>query len=148
MVSELGLSAAQAEKVDAIYAEARSRFMTLRELAPDERGKARERMSADIRARIGDLLSPEQKPKYAALVAQSVGRQNTRGRIYLLGSDGEPQAYNVRLGITDGTSTELMVEPGSPDAGVLKEGAVVIVGTVSQGAGQPKPASTGPRMPF
>ncbi len=148
VVSELGLSAAQAEKVDAIYAEARSRFMTLRELAPDERGKARERMSADIRARIGDLLSPEQKPKYAALVAQSVGRQNTRGRIYLLGSDGEPQAYNVRLGITDGTSTELMVEPGSPDAGVLKEGAVVIVGTVSQGAGQPKPASTGPRMPF
>jgi HlyD family secretion protein len=94
------------------------------------------------------LLTPEQKPKYAALVAQAAGRQNTRGRIYSLGPEGEPRAYNVRLGITDGTSTELLVDPNSPDAAVLKEGALVIVGTASPGAGQPKPANTGPRMPF
>ena len=117
-------------------------------MAPEERSKARERISADIRARIGDLLTPEQKPKYAALVAQAAGRQNTRGRIYLLGTEGEPRAYNVRLGITDGTSTELLVDPNSPDATLFKEGALVIVGTVSQGAGQPKPSGTGPRMPF
>ena len=148
VVTELALSPSQVEKVDAIYAEARSKFATLRELAPEERSKARERISADIRARIGDLLTPEQKPKYAALVAQAAGRQNTRGRIYLLGPEGEPRAYNVRLGITDGTSTELLVDPNSPDAAIFKEGALVIVGTVSQGAGQPKPSGTGPRMPF
>jgi len=148
VVTELAMSASQAEKVDAIYAESRSKFATLRDLTPEERTKARERISADIRARIGDLLTAEQKPKYAALVAQAAGRQNTRGRIYLLGSDGEPRAYNVRLGITDGTSTELLVEPNSPDAAVLKEGALVITGTGAAGSAQTRPGGSGPRMPF
>jgi Spy/CpxP family protein refolding chaperone len=150
VVSELALSPSQIEKVDAIYADARSRFMALRELSPEERGKARERVTADIRARIGDLLTAEQKPKYAALVAQAAGRQNTRGRIYLVGEDSQPRAYNVRLGITDGTSTELLVEPNSPDANVLKEGALVIVGTVTPGSAQAqsRPSGSGPRMPF
>jgi HlyD family secretion protein len=150
VVTELAMGASQAEKVDAIYAEARSKFATLRELAPEERSKARERISADIRARIGDLLTPEQKPKYAALVAQAAGRQNTRGRIYLLGTEGEPRAYNVRLGITDGTSTELLVDPNSPDAALFKEGALVITGTGAPGSAQAqnRPGSSGPRMPF
>jgi HlyD family secretion protein len=150
VVTELAMGASQAEKVDAIYAEARSKFATLRELAPEERSKARERISADIRARIGDLLTPEQKPKYTALVAQAAGRQNTRGRIYLLGTEGEPRAYNVRLGITDGTSTELLVDPNSPDAALFKEGALVITGTGAPGSAQAqnRPGSSGPRMPF
>ncbi len=151
LVSELALSPSQIEKVDAIYADVRPKFATLRDLAPEERPKARERLMADIRARIGDLLTAEQKPKYAALVAQAATRQATRGRIYLLGDDGKPVAFNVRLGITDGTSTELIVPPGSTDAGALKEGAVVITGTVTPGGSgaQPaRPATTGPRMPF
>jgi HlyD family secretion protein len=150
VVSELALSPSQIEKVDAIYADARTRFMALRELSPEERGKARERVTADIRARIGDLLTAEQKPKYAALVAQAAGRQNTRGRIYLVGEDSQPRAYNVRLGITDGTSTELLVEPNSPDANVLKEGALVIIGTATPGSAQAqsRPSGSGPRMPF
>ena len=149
VVTELALSPSQVEKVDAIYADARSKFMGLRELGPEERTKARDRISADIRARIGDLLSAEQKPKYAALVAQAAGRQTSRGRIYLMGEDGQPRAYNVRLGITDGTSTELLVDPNSPEAAVLKEGALVITGTVTPGSAsaQSRPA-TGPRMPF
>ncbi len=56
------------------------------------------------------------------------GRPTTRGRIYLLGDDGKPVAYGVRLGISDGLSTELIVAPGAPAADVLKEGARVIVG--------------------
>jgi hypothetical protein len=148
LVAELALSPAQVEKVDAIYADARPKFATLRDLPAEERPKARDRIMADIRARIGDVLTPEQKPKYAALVAQAASRQNTRGRIYLLGEDGKPVAYNVRLGITDGTSTELIVPAGSPEAPVLKEGAVVITGTVTPGSAPPKPATTGPRMPF
>ncbi|MBK7508948.1 MAG: hypothetical protein IPI16_12825 [Comamonadaceae bacterium] len=148
LVAELALTPAQVEKVDAIYADARPKFATLRDLPAEERPKARDRIMADIRARIGDVLTPEQKPKYAALVAQAASRQNTRGRIYLLGEDGKPVAYNVRLGITDGTSTELIVPAGSPEAPVLKEGAVVITGTVTPGSAPPKPATTGPRMPF
>ena len=92
LVAELALSPAQADKVDAIYAEARPRFMALRDMTAEERPKARERISADIRARIADVLTAEQKTKYAALVAALAGRQSTRGRIYLMGADGKPVA--------------------------------------------------------
>ena len=147
LVAELALSPAQAEKVDAIYTEARPRFMALRDLGAEERPKARERISADIRARIADVLSAEQKPKYAALLAALAGRQSTRGRIYLMGADGKPVAYAVRLGISDGSSTELLLGPNAPEAAVLKEGALVIVGTVAAGATSGG-APTGPRLPF
>jgi HlyD family secretion protein len=147
LVAELALSPAQAEKVDAIYTEARPRFMALRDLGAEERPKARERISADIRARIADVLSAEQKPKYAALLAALAGRQSTRGRIYLMGADGKPVAYAVRLGISDGSSTELLLGPNAPEAAVLKEGVLVIVGTVAAGAATGG-APTGPRLPF
>jgi HlyD family secretion protein len=147
LVTELALSQAQADKVDGFYAEARPRFMALRDLPADERPKARERISADIRARIADVLSPEQKLKYAALIAQVASRQVTRGRIYLMGADGKPVAYNVRLGITDGSSTELLVGPNSPEAAVLREGALVVTGLVTPGAGG-SAAPAGPRLPF
>lgn len=149
LVAELALTPAQIEKVDAIYLEARPKFATLRDLSAEERPKARERMTADIRARIGDVLTPEQKTKYAVLQAQSAGRQATRGRIYLLGADGKPVAYNVRLGITDGSSTELLISPNAPEAALLKEGAVVVTGTLTPtSSSTPSPTSAGPRMPF
>jgi HlyD family secretion protein len=148
--AELKLTPAQLEKVDAIYAEARPKFMQLRELPAEERTKARDRISADVRARIGELLTPEQKPGYAAILAEGVGgRATTRGRIYLLAADGKPRAFNVRLGITDGTSTELVVPPNAPDAAELKEGATVVTGVNTPGApaAGARPAA-GPRMAF
>jgi len=150
LVKELQLDAAQTEKVDAIYADARPKFMQLRDVPEAERAKARERITADIRARIGELLTPEQKTRYAALVMEAAGRTVTRGRIYVMDASGNPKALNVRLGITDGTSTELLVLPNSPDAAELKEGATVITGTVSAGSAQTttRPATTGPRMMF
>ncbi len=156
MVAQLALTPAQIEKVDAIYADARPKMMTLRELPPEERGKARERITAEIRAQLRDQMTPEQQPKFDALVAASASRQVTRGKIYLMGADGKPKAYNVRLGITDGSSTELIVTPNSPDAAELVVGAAVIVGTVntgatagSSGSSSARPAgAAGPRMPF
>jgi HlyD family secretion protein len=148
LVTELALTPAQVEKVDAIYQEARPKFATLRDLSAEDRPKARERITADIRARIGDLLTPEQKIKYAALVAQSAGRQATRGRIFLLGADGKPVAFNVRLGITDGSSTELLLSPNAPEAALLKEGAIVITGTLTPSGATGSGGPSGPRMPF
>jgi HlyD family secretion protein len=147
LVTELQLSAEQQTQVDAIYAEARPKFAALRDMAAEERGKARERITADIRARVADVLTPEQKPKYQALVAENASRTSTRGRIFLLGADNKPQAYDVRLGVTDGTSTELIVPPNSPNAEALKEGAAVIIGTVGGTAGAPASGAQRPSSP-
>ena len=54
----------------------------------------------------------------------------------------------MRLGITDGTSTELLVAPTSPDAQALVEGAAVITGVQGAQQSQQRPAATGPRMAF
>jgi HlyD family secretion protein len=150
LVKDLQLNAAQTEKVDAIFASNRPKFVQMRELAEAERAKARERIMADVRARIAEVLNAEQKKRYAAMQAELAGRTVTRGRIYVMGEDGKPVAYNVRLGITDGTSTELLLSPNAPEAAALVEGAAVITSTVSAGApgaGGARPPS-GPRMMF
>ncbi len=161
LVTELQLTADQQTKVDAIFDEARPKYATLRDMAAEDRAKARERITADVRAKIGDHLTPEQKAKYAVLLAEASSRTSTRGRIYLLDADGKPVAYNVRLGVTDGTSTELLVAPNSPNADVFKEGALVVIGTNTPGAKTGSGAGagsgtgsgagqrpSGPRLPF
>ena len=145
LVAELGLDAVQLQKVDAVIAETRPRFAELRALPEEARPKARERLVAEMRARIGEQLDDAQKPRYRQLLAELGGRQVTRGRIYLLGDDGRPVAYNVQLGISDGVATELIVPPGSRGAAALVEGATVIVGVNAPGAAR---APTGPRPLF
>lgn len=147
LIDELALTPEQIEQVDAIFAALRPRFAELRNLAEGERGKARDRILADMRAQIAERLTPEQKARYQKLQAESAGRQATRGRIYLLADGGKPRAYNVRLGISDGVMTELMVAPGSPDAAVLVEGAAVVTAVISAATPPAGAARPGPR-PF
>ena len=150
LIDELALTPEQTAQVDAVIAAQRPRFAELRSLAESQRGKARDRILADMRALIGQQLTPEQQPKYQKLLVELAGRQTTRGRIHLLAADGKPRAYNVRLGISDGVMTELLVAPNSPDAGVLVEGATVITAVVtpaSSAAPRPAtPAAPGPRL--
>jgi HlyD family secretion protein len=146
LVGELGLSAAQAAQVDGIIAAQRPRFGELRNLPENQRSKARDRILADMRALIGQQLTPEQQPRYQKLLVELAGRQSTRGRIYLLADDGKPRAYNVRLGISDGVMTELLVAPNSAEAGVLVEGATVITAVINPpgaGGAAPRPATPG-----
>lgn len=142
LVAELGLSAEQAAQVDSIISAQRPRFGELRNVPENRRAKERDRILADMRALIGQQLTPEQQARYQKLLVDLAGRQSTRGRIYLLAEDGKPRAYNVRLGISDGVMTELIVPPNSPDAAVMVEGATVITAVI-----QPSAASTGPRPP-
>jgi HlyD family secretion protein len=99
------------------------------------------------------VASPASSPAGAASSATSnaaaAGRATTRGRAYALDADGKPQAFSVRLGVSDGASSELLLRPESPAAAALKEGASVIVGTppASANGGSAKPAA-GPRPPF
>jgi HlyD family secretion protein len=149
LVSELQMNADQQQKLDALFTETRPKFAAMRDATPEDRPKVRERIMSELRAKINDFLTPEQKTKYAALLAEIGSRTSSRGRIYLLNDQGKPVAYNVRLGITDGTSTELMVAPNSPNADVFKEGATVITGVIGASTTPAAGARpSGPRMPF
>ena len=77
------------------------------------------------------------------------GSATQRSRIYVTGADGKPKALNVRVGVTDGSFTELLVGPNNPNAAELIEGAEVIVGTKTSGSGKgPGGPGAGPRPPF
>ena len=96
----------------------------------------------------GSDLNPLKLQKSYAVINARIGigdedkrRKFDRGEI---GADGKPQAFDVRLGISDGSMTELMMPANSPLADTLKVGAEVIVGTQSAA---PRAAS-GPRFSF
>lgn len=74
------------------------------------------------------------------------GRDATQGRIYVLDGQGKPRALSVRLGVSDGSMTELLA--GSAADAELAEGAEVIVGSKAGAAGNGPKAGGGPRPPF
>lgn len=146
LATQVGLDAAQLEKVDAITAGLRPRFAALRELPEDERGKAAERVRAELRAQVAALLTPEQKPKYEQFIAETAERRggtggSTRGRVYVLDEQGQARAVAVRLGISDGSMTELL-------GGPLKAGEEVVTGTAPGAGGAAGNRPGGPRPLF
>jgi HlyD family secretion protein len=144
LVTELKLDAEQQQRLEPVFAEARNRFMGLRELPEDARAKAGAAIRAELRARIEDVLKPEQKARFAEVAAEFAGRgaaPTTRGRVWVL-DGGKPKALEVRAGLSDGTMTEV-----SGDG--VGEGLEVIVGQQTP-AGSTAPAQKGapPRMFF
>lgn len=141
--------------------------MSLRDLAEADRPKAMAAARADLQGKIMTILTPEQKIKYEALLAESVAQRagsgaSTRGVVYIV-VDGKPKLVNVTTGVSDGSYLELIQSRiatdrlvttdkastnNKPDANPigLKEGDEVIVGTVNPSAA--KPSSSGPRSPF
>ena len=137
---ELKPSDAQRTQLDEIYAESRQKFARVRDMKGDgNRRKEVERIRAETNARIAEILTPEQRPAWERLLAEAGSRgQVTSARVYVL-ADGEPKAVDVRLGLSDGMSTEVV-------AG-LAEGAEVVIGTGEARGSQP--ASGGlPRARF
>ena len=76
-----------------------------------------------------------------------VARVANRSRVYVMGSDDKPQAYAVRVGVSDGSSTELILPPESAAAAALREGVAVLVGLQPHGSAA-GPRSGSPRPPF
>ncbi|MBE0621941.1 MAG: efflux RND transporter periplasmic adaptor subunit [Burkholderiales bacterium] len=144
LVGALKLDADQEAKLDPILADLRQKMSALRELPEADRAKARERARSDMRARIMEILKPEQKQKYEEIIAESAGRSadasSGSGRVFVPDAGGQPRMVSVRTGLSDGSMTELV-------SGELKEGDQVIVGTAQPGsAGTARPS--GPRLPF
>lgn len=145
--AELDLSPEQQTEVDAAFEEMRQSF------AGEARGGAGRREAAQaararLAERIAAILSPEQQEKFEALRTRvAEGRGGTQsGQVFVLGADGRPQGLTVRLGVTDGATTEISgrgIEPG----------AQLIVGggpRPAEAAGQPQQqrGGRGPRFGF
>ena len=143
LVSALDLDADQQAKLEPIFADLRQKLAALRELPEADRAKAGERARGEMRARITEILKPEQKRKYEEIIAESAGRapgaSAGRGRVFVLEAGGRPRMVGVRTGLSDGSLTELV-------GGEFKEGDQVIVGAAQPGGGAARPS--GPRMPF
>jgi HlyD family secretion protein len=145
IVTELKLDSEQQQRLDPIFAEMRNKFMGLRDLPEEARARQTAAIRSDMRARVEEVLKPEQKARYAEIVAELGGRagsgQSTRGRIYLM-EGGKPKAIEVRVGLSDGAMSEVAGEG-------LAEGAEVIIGLQGgQAASTPAQKGSPPRMFF
>jgi len=139
---DLVLTDDQRTQLDAIFGAMREKFAALREAPEADRAKLAERNRTELRERIADILNPDQKKKYAEIIAEIAGRQSSRGRLFVLDAGGAPRAVAVRTGLTDGAFTEVSGEG-------LKEGDTIIVGVQTAGApAQKSAAPAGPRLPF
>jgi HlyD family secretion protein len=137
LTEEVKPDAAQQAQLEDIFAELRQKFAPLREVTDEaERRRRAERLRADLRMRVAGLLRAEQKAAYERVLREFGARgAASAGRAWVLAA-GAPQPVELRLGLTDGTSTELIGD-------ALAEGAQVIVGLA---AGAEKRESGLPRM--
>lgn len=136
LIAELKLDDAQQAKLGEIFSGMRGKYAAARELPEAERAKAMERNRAEIREKIAAMLTGEQKPRYEQLSAESAATRaggGGSGKVWTLAADGKPAAVEVRLGLSDGSMTEIV-------SGDLKEGVEVITGLQAQkAAGAPMP---------
>jgi len=120
LVAELKPDAEQRARLDQIFGELRQKLAPLREV-PDEAERRRqgERIRADVRARIMEILRPEQQAVYERLLRELGARgAPTRGRAWIL-QGGALKPVALRLGLSDGTSTELVGDELAEDAEVV-----------------------------
>jgi HlyD family secretion protein len=128
---ELKPSDSQRAQLEEIYNEARQKMARVRDMQGDaNRRRELERVRGETHTRIAGILSAEQRPAWERLLAESGARgAAAAGRVYTL-EGGEPKALELRIGLSDGMSTEVL-------SGIA-EGAEVIIGTAAAGgAGGP-----------
>jgi HlyD family secretion protein len=140
----------QAAAIARILTEARSGFPGRDpSLSGDERRAAMRQTRDDTQQKIAAALDPERRAKYEAIVADlrpgnaASTDGGMPGRVYVLGTDGAPVAIALRLGVTDGSNTEIL-------AGEIKEGDAVIIGggpRSEAAAGAPAAPTSRPRTP-
>jgi len=139
LLEEIKPSDAQKAQLEDLFAESRQKSARIRDLRTEaDRRREIERIRAETNARIAEILTPEQRPAWERLLAESGSRgQSAVGRLWTP-ENGQPKPVDVRLGLTDGTSTEVL-------GGGFTEGAEVIIGTVDPRA--PAQPSAGGGLP-
>ena len=142
LVRGLALSEDQQRRLDPILQDSRQQLVALQApgLPEAERRTRAQKVREATRVRIRTLLTPEQQARYDESTAGAGpgGAPAVAGRVFVLGPDGKAAPVTVTLGISDGTSTEVV-------RGGLKEGQEVIVGLLGA-AGSGRPSTGGPRL--
>ncbi|MEY4599839.1 MAG: hypothetical protein RLZZ445_2636 [Pseudomonadota bacterium] len=138
LTRELGLSAEQQAKLEAIQKATAEKIAAISVDDPAQRKKEVGRLRAQSRTEIAAILNEEQLKRYEAIAAGQRGVATTRGTVWVAEGSQAPKSIAVRLGISDGTFTELL-------GGELKEGDAVIIGT---GAARPETKAAAPRFGF
>ena len=143
LTKELQLDAGQQAKLEAILNETRDQIRAIATEDKGERRKRAERLRAESRARIAEILTPEQRKRYEEMTAArpGSGRTATSGRVWVLDDTGKPKPVNVRIGLADGTYSEVV-------GGELQEASQVIVGTLADSKGRNQQSKGGPRFGF
>jgi HlyD family secretion protein len=143
LTRELQLTPEQQARVDTILNETRDKTRALDSADKGERRKAVERLRAQSRALIAEVLTPEQRKRYEEMAPApgARGRTVTSGRVWVADPSGRPQSISVRTGLSDGTHSEVV-------GGELKEGMEVIVGLRADGKGPARQTKGGPRFGF
>ena len=125
--NELGLSAEQREKLDAILAERRrTAGAMLTETDPTARRERFAQARREFLEQVSAILTPAQQGKFREIgerfaPATRDSRAGQVARVYVLGADGKPQLIQIRTGATDGGMTEIL-------AGPIEVGREVIIG--------------------
>jgi len=138
LIAELKLDADQQARVNAIFDGMRDKFRAARDMPEAEKARAQERNRSEIREQVSAILTPEQKRRYDELASESqaarAGGGGGSGRIWIIGEGDKAKAVEVRLGLTDGSMTEIV-------SGDLKVGQEVIVGqqAAPKASGMPGP---------
>jgi HlyD family secretion protein len=102
------------------------------------------RVVTDQRDQVLKVPNSALRMRIEGVDAPAGARGQGRGRVYTLAADGKPEAVAVRIGVSDGSSTEVL--DAADKATTLAEGAEVIVGLKTPPG--PKTGANGPRPPF
>ena len=145
LVRELKLSDGQAGQLDRILGDGRDQRRVIRDAAlpePERKVRSHEVREA-TRARIREILTPDQRTRYDAIAAATTTpADGVPGRVWVLAPDGRPTPIAVSLGLSDGAATEVL-------QGELKEGYEVITGTAAAPGTPSRPtpgAGSSPRL--
>jgi len=142
LTRELNLSAEQQARLEEIQRATRDRIRSIETDDAGERRRQAERLRAESRTRISEMLNPEQRARYEEMTAGRAGggRGATAGRVWVLDDTGRPTSVNVRVGLNDGTHSEVVSG--------LQEGTRVIVGTQADAKVARTQPKGGPRFGF
>jgi HlyD family secretion protein len=142
LVTSLQLTEAQQKKLDPILQESRQQMQTLREAPEGERQQRAQKIREATRARIREILTPEQQVRYDETSGGGGGGRDPQsgspGRVWVMDGD-KLKAVHLTLGISDGSTTEIL-------RGDLAEGQDVVIGG-GAAAARPAGGGQGPSAP-